>query len=51
MYSDNEDDDYTLMEDVVIYTLDDKEYYFFDPDFGGGFAWRHAKHCKVVGNV
>lgn len=26
--------------------------YFVDDDFGGGaYAWRHAEHCRVIGNV
>jgi uncharacterized phage protein (TIGR01671 family) len=25
--------------------------YFWDNDFGGAFAWRHNKYCKIIGNI
>ena len=26
--------------------------YFMDEDIGGGgYAWRHAPHCRVIGNI
>jgi len=48
-YADDASNGHTLMEDTVV---EHNGYvYFMDPVFGGGFAWRHAPHCKVVGSV
>lgn len=40
----------TRMVDTVV--IDEGEPYFMDPDNGrAAFAWRHAPHCRVIGNV
>lgn len=48
-YADSETDGHTLIEDVVVKYHG--KYYFVDPAFGGGFAWRHATHCEVKGTL
>ena len=40
----------TRMVDTV--KIIDGVAYFVDVDVGsGGFAWRHAEHCRVIGNI
>ena len=40
----------TRMVDTV--KVIDGQVYFIDADFGGGgYAWRHAAHCRVIGNI
>ncbi len=41
--------DHTLMEDIVMRYND--KYYFVDPEYGGGFAWRYASNCKIKGTL
>ena len=40
----------TRMVDTV--KVIDGQVYFIDADIGGGgYAWRHAAHCRVIGNI
>lgn len=44
-YSDVPDNRYTKMTDLV---EEIEGVVYFTCEFGGGYAWRHAEHCRVV---
>lgn len=42
--------DGTLMIDTVV-IINGQSYFWDNENNRGGFAWRHAKYCRVIGSV